>query len=59
MEELFIGEEVPKSKIKLYANKYFGNLAGYAQQYLFYYGRENNIGKERKKRIKQNNYAYI
>lgn len=52
MEELFIGEEVPKSKIKLYANKYFGNLAGYAQQYLFYYGRENNIGKERKKENK-------
>lgn len=45
METLFIGKEVPKSKVDNYARDIFGNLAGYAQQYLFYYGRENSIGK--------------
>lgn len=46
METLFIGEEVPKSKVDSYAREIFGDLAGYAQQYLFYYGRENSIGKK-------------
>lgn len=45
METLFIGKEVPKKQISAYADKYFGDLAGYVQQYLFYYGRENSIGK--------------
>lgn len=45
METLFIGHEVPKKLVDDYAREYFGDLAGYAQQYLFYYGRENNIGK--------------
>ena len=45
METLFIGHEVPKKQVDDYAREYFGDLAGYAQQYLFYYGRENNIGK--------------
>lgn len=45
MEELFIGHEVKKSLIASEADKIFGKNAGYAQQYLFYYGRENNIGK--------------
>ncbi|MDD7305087.1 MAG: DNA glycosylase [Peptoniphilaceae bacterium] len=45
METLFIGKEVPKKQITTYAYKYFGDLAGYVQQYLFFYGRENAIGK--------------
>lgn len=45
MEELFIKEETPVKKIAKEADKIFGKYAGYAQQYLFYYGREEKIGK--------------
>ena len=45
METLYIGKEVPKKQVDNYAREIFGDLAGYAQQYLFYYGRENAIGK--------------
>lgn len=45
METLFIGHEVPKKQVDDYAREYFADLAGYAQQYLFYYGREEKIGK--------------
>ena len=45
METLFIVKEVPKKQVDDYAREIFGYLAGYAQQYLFYYGRENAIGK--------------
>lgn len=45
METLFIGHDVPKKQVDNYARDYFGDLAGYAQQYLFYYGREEKIGK--------------
>lgn len=45
METLFIKKEVPKKEVESYAKSYFKDLAGYAQQYLFYYGREEKIGK--------------
>lgn len=45
MEELYIKKETNIKLIDKYANDIFGDLAGYAQQYLFYYGRENAIGK--------------
>ncbi|MEB3024467.1 MULTISPECIES: DNA-3-methyladenine glycosylase family protein [unclassified Parvimonas] len=45
MEEFFIKEETPVKKIAKEADKIFGKYAGYAQQYLFYYGREEKIGK--------------
>ena len=45
MEALFIKKEVPKKQVDDHARKYFGDLAGYTQQYLFYYGREEKIGK--------------
>lgn len=45
METFFIKKEVPKKEVDDYARKYFGKNAGYAQQYLFYYGREEKIGK--------------
>ncbi len=45
MEELFIKGETPVKKISKEADRIFGKYAGYAQQYLFYYGREEKIGK--------------
>ena len=45
MEELFIKEETPVKKISKEADRIFGKYAGYVQQYLFYYGREEKIGK--------------
>lgn len=45
MENLLIGKEVSKKEVSKYANEFFDSYAGYAQQYLFYYGRENAIGK--------------
>lgn len=45
MESLFLKEELPINKVADLGRKEFGKYAGYAQQYLFYYGRENEIGK--------------
>ncbi|WP_425538181.1 DNA-3-methyladenine glycosylase family protein [Microaceticoccus formicicus] len=45
METLFINKEVKPKEVVEYANALFGKNAGYAQQYLFYYGRDNAIGK--------------
>ena len=45
MEELFIKEDTPVKKISKEADRIFGKYAGYAQQYLFYYGREEKLGK--------------
>ncbi|MDO5018308.1 MAG: DNA glycosylase [Lagierella massiliensis] len=45
MEILYIGHETSKKNIGVFANEIFGEYAGFAQQYLFYYGRENKIGK--------------
>ena len=45
MEELFIKEETPVKKISKEADRIFGKYAGYAQQCLFYYGREEKLGK--------------
>lgn len=44
VEELYIGKKVPKNKVADYGRKVFGPYAGFANQYLFYYGRENKIG---------------
>lgn len=45
MEELYLKEVTPKSKIALRGREVFGKNAGFANQYLFYYGRENKLGK--------------
>jgi N-glycosylase/DNA lyase len=37
---------MPPKQIKLMAGERFGKHAGLAQQYLFYYAREMQIGKE-------------
>ena len=41
----FKGESQTLNKIQNFAKEYFGELAGYAQQYLFFYGRENSLFK--------------
>lgn len=45
MEYLYFKEEVNKNKVGELGREKFGQYAGVAQQYLFYYGRENSIGK--------------
>lgn len=45
MEYLYLDESIPNKKILEKGTELFGDLRGYAQQYLFYYARENKIGK--------------
>ena len=46
MEELYFnGEDTPKDVIAKFAKKNYGEYGGYAQQYLFCYGRDNKVGK--------------
>lgn len=42
----FEGKAVKLEEIQKFASEYFGELAGYAQQYLFFYGRENALFKD-------------
>ncbi len=44
MEELYFKREASFKEIQDFAADYFGEHAGLAQQYLFYYARENRIG---------------
>lgn len=43
MESLFLKRSATKTEISAVANELFGEYAGIAQQYLFYYARENKI----------------
>lgn len=43
MEYLYFDKETPKEAIEKKAAELFGEYGGYAQQYLFYYGRENKL----------------
>ena len=45
MEYMYFGKDTKKDIIEKFAYERFGEYAGYAQQYLFYYGRENGLGK--------------
>jgi N-glycosylase/DNA lyase len=45
MQTLYVDSKTSDKDIRNFAENKFGNLSGYAQQYLFYYARENNIGK--------------
>ncbi len=45
MEHLYLGKDAKKKTLEGSGDELFGDLAGYAQQYLFYYARENGIGK--------------
>ena len=50
METLYFeGKETTKEEIAVYAKKIFGEYGGYAQQYLFCFGRENKLGVSKKK----------
>lgn len=44
MEELYFKREASFKEIQEFAADYFGEYAGFAQQYLFYYAREKRIG---------------
>lgn len=46
MEELYFKREASFKEIQDFATEYFGEFAGFAQQYLFYYARENRIGSK-------------
>jgi N-glycosylase/DNA lyase len=45
MENMYFNAPAKKEEIEALARKLYGEYSGYAQQYLFYYGRELNIGK--------------
>lgn len=45
MEYMYFDEPQDKKTIEAFAMGKYGELAGYAQQYLFFYGRENGLGK--------------
>ncbi len=45
MEQLYFDREATAKEIHQFAQEKFGQYAGYAQQYLFYYARELAIGK--------------
>lgn len=46
MMYFYNAEEGSLNKIRIFARNKFGKLSGYAQQYLFYYARENKISIE-------------
>jgi N-glycosylase/DNA lyase len=48
MEHFYLKEDTNVKKIGNHAERIFGTLAGFAQQYLFYYARELGVGKNRK-----------
>ena len=45
MQEFYVTEDMSLPKIRSYAIDKFGDLSGFAQQYLFYYARELGIGR--------------
>lgn len=47
MEYFYLKEDTSNKKIEEYGQKLFGDLSGFAQQYLFYYGRELGIGRKK------------
>lgn len=45
MEHMYFERETDNNTIMEFAKEKFGEYGGYAQQYLFYYARQNGIGK--------------
>ena len=45
MQEFYVEDDMSLPKIRKYAIDKFGDLSGFAQQYLFYYARELGIGR--------------
>lgn len=52
MEKLYFGEETPIPAIQALAADKYGEYGGYAQQYLFYFAKTNEIGKNARKKEK-------
>ena len=48
MEYFYLKEDTKLKDISKYASEKFGSLGGFAQQYLFYYAREQGIGRKKK-----------
>lgn len=48
MEHFYLKKDTELKDIQTYAQDKFGEYAGFAQQYLFYYARELGIGKQKK-----------
>ncbi|WP_251862001.1 DNA-3-methyladenine glycosylase [Clostridium sp. Marseille-Q2269] len=48
MQYFYLAPDVSLKKIRDFAREKFGNLSGFAQQYLFYYARENKIDVNQK-----------
>ena len=46
METVYFGREASAAEIMDFAKERFGEYGGYAQQYLFYYGKTRGIGKK-------------
>lgn len=49
MESMYFGGETDIPTIQKFAEEHFGEYGGYAQQYLFYYSKINEIGKNKSK----------
>lgn len=47
MEYFYVPEGTSLKKIQSFAQEKFGDIAGFAQQYLFYYARELKIGRKK------------
>ncbi len=45
MQELYVDKNTKDADIRKFAENKFGKYSGFAQQYLFFYARENGIGK--------------
>ncbi|SHJ57370.1 N-glycosylase/DNA lyase [Hathewaya proteolytica DSM 3090] len=43
MQHFYLAPDISLPKIRLFAREKFGDLSGFAQQYLFYWARENRI----------------
>ncbi|WP_019227815.1 DNA-3-methyladenine glycosylase [Sedimentibacter sp. B4] len=46
MQTLYVDKDTSDKEIRRFAEDKFGDFSGYAQQYLFYYARELNVGKD-------------
>ena len=55
MENLYFdSQDTPKDVIAELAKEKFGDLGGYAQQYLFYYGKTIKLGVQKSRKSKKN-----
>lgn len=50
MERLYFDKPVKKEEMQSFAKEHFGEYGGYAQQYLFYYARDNHVKSEKERK---------